>query len=117
MEPGGDQPREMRHVDHEIGADGIGDGAEAREVDDARVSRAAGDDQRRLMLLGETLDLVIVDAVVVLAHAILHGVEPLAGEIGRRAMGEMAAMRERHAEHGVAGLDQRQHHRLVGLRA
>ena len=28
---------EMRHVDHEIGADLIGDLAEAAEVDDARI--------------------------------------------------------------------------------
>ena len=117
MQARGDEPREMRHVDHEIGADGIGDGAEARKVDDARIGRAAGDDEGRLVLMGEPLDLVIVDAVIVLAHAILHGVEPFAGQIGRRAMGEMAAGGERHADHRVAGLDQRQHDRLIGLRA
>ncbi len=64
MQPGGDEPGEMRHVDHQIGADRVGDLPEAREVDDARIGGAAGDDQRRLMLLGEPLDLVIIDAVV-----------------------------------------------------
>ena len=87
MQPGGDEPGEMGHVDHEIGADGVGDGAEAREVDDARIGRAAGDDQSRLVLLGQALDLVIVDEVVVFAHAILHGVEPFAGEVRRRRHG------------------------------
>ena len=47
-----------------------------------------------LCSLREPLDLVIVDAVIVGTHAILHGVEPLAGEVGRRAVGEMAAMRQ-----------------------
>ena len=45
-----DQTGEMRHVDHEIGADPIGDLAEALEVDDARIGRAAGNDQLRLDL-------------------------------------------------------------------
>ena len=72
----GNEPGEMRHVDHQIGADGIGDGAETREIDDARIGGAAGDDQGRLMLLGQPLDLVIVDAMIVLAHAVLHGIEP-----------------------------------------
>ena len=117
MKPRGDQAGEMRHVDHEIGADAVGDLAEAREVDDARIGRAAGDDHRRLVLLGEPLDLVIVDAVVVGAHAILHGVEPFAGEVGRRAVGEMAAGGEAMPMMVSPGLQQRQHDGLVGLAA
>ena len=117
MQPRGDQAGEMRHVDHEIGADAIGDLAEAREVDDARIGRAAGDDHRRLVLLGEPLDLVVIDAVIVGAHAILHGVEPFAGEVGRRAVGKMAAGSEAKPHDGVAGLQQRQHDGLVRLAA
>ena len=41
-----------------IGADRVGDLAEAREIDDARIGRAAGDDQLRLVLLRQLLDLV-----------------------------------------------------------
>ena len=33
MQPGGDEPREVRHVDHQVGADLVGDLAEAREVE------------------------------------------------------------------------------------
>ena len=115
MQPRGDQAGEMRHVDHQIGADAVGDLAEAREVDDARIGRAAGDDHRGLVLLGEPLDLVVIDAVIVGAHAVLHGVEPFAGEVGRRAVGEMAAGSEAETHDGVAGLQQRQHHGLVRL--
>ena len=64
MHAAGDQAGEVRHVDHQIGADRIGDLAEAREVDDARIGGAAGDDHLGLVLLRELLDLVIVDAVV-----------------------------------------------------
>jgi hypothetical protein len=41
----------------------------------------------------------------------------LPDRFGRRAVGQVAAGGERHAEDGVAGLQQRQQHRLVGLRA
>ena len=48
MHAAGHQAGEMRHVDHEEGADLVGDLAEAAEIDDARIGRAAGDDQLRL---------------------------------------------------------------------
>ena len=48
-----------------IGADLVADLAEAGEVPDARIGRAAGDDHLRLVLAGEALDLVHVDALVV----------------------------------------------------
>ena len=40
-----DQAGNMRHVDHEVGTDLIGDLAEAGEVPDAAIGGAAGDDQ------------------------------------------------------------------------
>ena len=50
MRAAGDESGEMRHVDHQIGADLVGDLAEALEIDDARIGRAAGDDDLRLVL-------------------------------------------------------------------
>ena len=107
----------MRHVDHEIGANLVGDLAEALEVDGARIGRAAGDDHRRLVLARELLDLVIVDEMVVGPDAILDGIEPLAREVRRRAVGEMAAGGEAQAHDGVAGLQQGEHDGLVRLAA
>ena len=61
----GDEAGEVRHVDHQQRADLVGDLAEAREVQHARVRRPAGQQQLRAVLLGEALDLVHVDPVVV----------------------------------------------------
>ena len=69
------------------------------------------------MLLCQIAHLVEVDAVVALAHAVAHGVEPLAREVGGCPVGQVAARGERQAEHGVAGLRQRHEHREVGRRA
>ena len=54
----------MRDVDHEEGADLVGDLAEAGEIPEPRIGRAAGDDHLRLVLAGERRDLVHVDDLV-----------------------------------------------------
>ena len=59
--------------------------------------------------------LVEVDPAVLAAHPVLHRVEPLAGEVRGRAMGQVPAGGQRHAEDGVTGPQQREHHALVGL--
>ena len=51
VQAGGNQAGDMRHVDHQERADFIGDLAETRIVDDARVSAGAGDYQLGPVLL------------------------------------------------------------------
>ena len=104
MQAGGDKAGEMRHIDHEVGADAVGDLAERLEVPNARIAGAARDDDLRLMLLGERLDLLHVDAVVVLAHRVGHRLEPLARQVHGRAVRQMAAGGEIEAHEGVARL-------------
>ena len=117
IDAGRDQAGIVRHVDHEEGADLVGDLAEAREVDVARIGRGAGDDQLRLVAARHLFHLLVVDQVAVGLHAVGHDLEPLARLVGRRAVREMAALVERHAHEGVARLQQRHEHGLVGLRA
>ena len=66
---------------------------------------------------GEPRDLVIVDELVVAAHAVGHDLEPLARHVDRRAVGQVPAGGEVEAHEGVAGLHQRQEHGLVHLAA
>ena len=70
------------------------------------IRRAAADDHLRPVLAGEVAHLVVVDELGVLAHAVVDGVEPLAGEVDLRAVGQVAAVRQAHRQHGVAGLDE-----------
>src|SRR5947209_4614823 len=83
----------------------------------AWVSGAAGDDQLGPMFPREPFDLVKVDEMVVAANAILDGVEPLARLGWRSTVCQVPAGGEAEAHDRVAGLQQRQHHRAVGLRA
>ena len=61
VQPGGDEAGEVRHVDHQQRPDLVGDLAEAREVELARVGRPAGEQQLRPALARDAGDLVHVD--------------------------------------------------------
>ena len=111
------QARKMRHIDEESRANFISDSAEPGEIDNARIGRAAGDDDRRAVLFGQSFDFVKVDQVGVCMHAILHSVEPFARHRGLGAVGQVTACIKAHAKYRVARLSQREHHRAIGLRA
>ena len=102
----GNEAGKVRHVDHELGADLVGDLAEAAEVDDARIGRAAGDDDFRPVLAREPGHLVHIDPLVFAAHAVGHRLEPAPGHVDRRAMGQVPAGREIEPHEGVAGRHQ-----------
>ena len=69
------------------------------------------------MLSGQFLNLVIIQQVVLFAHAILHGIEPLARLIWCGPMGQMAASIQRHAKDRIARLQEGLEDTLVGLAA
>ena len=117
MRAAGNEAGKMRHVHHQIGTDFVGNVAEAAKVDDARIGRATGDDHLRMMLFGEPLNLIHVDEVIVAAHAVRHHLEPAAGQVDRRTVGEMATRREIESHKGIAGLHQRHEHFGIGGRA
>ena len=112
----GDQAGIVRHVDHEIRPDGLGHLGETLEIDLQRVGRSAGDDQFRLVLMGQPFHRVVVDGLVGV-QPVAHHLEPLARHVEWHAVGQVAAFGQAHAHDGVAGLQQREEHRLVGLRA
>src|SRR4029079_19787498 len=91
MDAAGDEAGEMRHVDHEPGADTVGDVAKALEVPGPRIGRAAGDYQLRLHFLGAARDFVHIDDLVVATHGVVLRLEPFTGNIDRRAVGEIDA--------------------------
>ncbi len=117
MHAAGDEAGEVGHVHHQVRTDLIGNGAELRERDLARIGRAARDDEARLVLLGELAHAVHVDAVRLGVHHVGHRLEPLARLIDGRAVRKMAAGGQAQAEDGVAGLGERHEHALVRLAA
>src|SRR5260370_15648365 len=69
------------------------------------------------MLAGKPLNFVEIDAAILRTNAIGDCIEPFARQIWPRSVRQMAAGGERHSEDGVARLEQRDKHGLIGLRA
>ena len=58
-----------------------------------------------MFALGDGGEFIVVDVSGFFIHAVLYEVVEFAGEVGRVAMGEVAAVCEVHAENFVAGLE------------
>ncbi len=97
--------------------DFVRDLAERRVVHRTRIRARARDDQLRLVFAREPRHLVVVDQFGVLADAVGDARVELAAETDLRAVRQVAAVRERHAEHGVARLQHRHEDGHVRLRA
>ena len=115
VQAGGDQAGEVRHVDHQVGADLVGDAPERREVELTRVGRPAGQNGLRAVCVSQPLDLLHVDQVILLAYVVRGDVVELAGEVQPHPVGEVTAVVEGLTQDRVPGLQQREHRRGVGL--
>ena len=96
------QTGHMGHIDHQVGANLVGNVAKARPVHDLRIGGKARDNHFRFVLQGQLFYPVVIDFTGVGIEAVLHRVVHLAGEIRRRAVREVAAVRQAHAQHGVS---------------
>src|SRR5947209_5963760 len=94
MEPSRDETGNVRHIGGHDGADTFTGGADSGEVDDAWIRARANHDHLRLMLVGETIDLVIVDPLLVFCDAVRHDLIQLSGEVQRMAVRQMPTMSE-----------------------
>lgn len=105
VEAGSDEAGDVRHIDHEVGADVICDGTEAFKIDNTGIGGSACEDEAGVVEGGEACDLVVIDALGFLGDAVGDDIEEAAGEIEFMAMGEVAAIGEAHSQDGIAGLE------------
>ncbi len=117
MHPGRHQPGKMRHVHHQQRANLVGNRPEPRKIQQARIGRAARNDELRLHGNRLRLQRIIIDKLCHRVHAILVRRKPFARHRRFGAMRQMPARIQRHAQDRIARLHQRQHHRAIGLRA
>ena len=91
----------MRHVHEQIRAYAIGNRTETLPIYHQRVSRRACHDHLGLVLRCQRLHLIVVNLFLVI-QAVLNGVVQLAADIHRCAVGQMATVRQRHTQNGIA---------------
>ena len=104
----------MRDVGDQDRADVAGDLSELFILHVARIGGGAAEDDLGLVLARQRRDLIEVGALIVLAHAVLHGVEEVAGDGDLPAVREVTACGEAQAHDGVAGATERVVHGEVG---
>src|SRR5260370_34856219 len=97
MHPASDEAGEVGHIDHEIGADFVSDGAHAREVELAWIGAAATYDHLWLLALRGGFELVAVNGFVVFANLVAHDEVKFAGEVDLVAVRVMPAVGELEA--------------------
>ena len=114
---GGHEPGDVRHVHEQQRPDAVGDRRHALEIDDPRVGRGAGHDHLRPHLARGRLEGVVVDPLRLAIDAVRVDLVQPAGEVDRRAVGEVAAVGEVHAQDPVAGLEDAEVGGHVRLRA
>ena len=116
VQPRRHQPGNVGHVHPEISAHLIGDGTEAGEVDHAGIGGCAGHNHLRAALPGNAGYLIVVNAAGSFVHTIGDDMEVLTGVVHRAAVGQVAAVVQIHAQHGISRLAERHIDRVVGLR-
>ena len=80
------------------------------------IGAAARDDHLGLVFFGQAREFVVIDALVFFSDAVGNDLVGFAGKIQRMAVRQVAAVRQIHAEDGVAGLEDGGVGGLIGLR-
>ena len=108
---GGDEAGDVGHVDHEVGANLVGDLPEALVLPLAGVGRATGDDEPGLEKEGLLLEGIVVDVPGLLVQAVGEGLEVdgrradlLLGSV--EAVGQVTAVGEVKAHDAVVGAEE-----------
>ena len=117
VDPGGDEPGVVGHVDHQLGADLPRDLSKGAVGDLAGIGAGTGDDELRLVLAGEPRHLIEVEALIALPHAVMDKLVEHPGGIELHAVRQVAAMGEVEGEDRVARLDRGHVDRGIGLGA
>ena len=98
MHLAGDQPREVRHVDHERGTDLIRDLPQHPEVHEPRVRAVTGDQNQRPFLVGPPPDLVVVQEKRRRIDTVRAVAEQLPRDVRTEAVSQVPTRLQRHTQ-------------------
>ena len=104
MFPGNHQARDMRDIRQQQGSDLTGNLPESGKIDAARIRAGSHCDHLGPMLAGHACQLIVINALILLAHTVVNDLKKLSGEIGLVAMGQMPPVTQIHGQHLVARL-------------
>ena len=111
------QTGNVGHVHHQHCTNLMGNVRKNLKIDGSGIGGRTGNHKLGLAFLCHVPDLVIVDQAGIMVDIIGNHIVILAGHIGRAAMGQVSAVGQTHAHHGITGLQQSQLNRHIGLSA
>ena len=117
MLPRGNEPRDMRHIDHKDRVDTLRDCLNTLEINRARIRRSPRDNHLGLVLLGKRLERIVVNALRLAIYAVGNDLVIRTRDIDGAAVRQMPAVCQIHAEDRVARLQQCKEDRHIRLRA
>lgn len=115
MQSCGNETREVCHVNPELGSDFVGDLLHGLEVFDTRVGAPAANDHGRVGFERAPADDFRVNAEGFGVDSVSFGMVEASREVDLHTVGQVSAMVECEAEHGVARLDERLVDGCIGL--
>ena len=113
----GYRPVAVCDIGDQVGANLIGNIAEALPVYDARIRGKAGHDQFGSVFEREAFGLVIIDMAGVRVKSVLHGLVDPPGNVHRGTVRQVTAVGEAHAHDRVTGFDECEVYGTVRLRS
>ncbi len=103
---GGDETGDVGDVGHEIGADGVGNLAEAFEIYDAGICGITADNEFGFALFGDFFYGIVVKGFGFRVEVVIDDVVEGSGEVGLEAVAEVTAGFDGEGEDGFAGLEE-----------
>ena len=116
-QPGGNQARRMRHVDHQQRAHFVGDLAHPLVIPLAAVRRRAADNHFRFVFEGETFHRIVIDRSGLFAQLVADRIVKDTRRVDRRTVRQMTAVRQIEPHKSIARLEHRQENGHVRLRS
>src|SRR5580765_3974881 len=96
----------MGNVSHKIRLDVLGNSSHPLEIDNPRIGTGTDRDHPGAMLPCQRRQLIVIDALIFLAHSVMDDVKKPAREIRFVSVSEMASVSQIHREHFVARLQE-----------
>src|SRR5262249_7891416 len=117
MQPGSNWTSNVCNISKHARTDTASDLSDAFEIDGARIRRGATDEQFRLMLFRDALQLVVIDLLPLFRNTVVSDFVTKPGKIQRMTVRQMTTVRQVHSQNLIAILDRREIHGHVRLRA
>ena len=117
MDTGRDEPGDVGHVEEQVRAHRVRDFSQARKVEPARVGARAHHNHLGLVLVGQPIDFLIVEAFRFPVDGVVDEVVELPGGAEAKTVGEVPPMIEFHGQSRVPRLHEGEVGGHVGLGA